>query len=234
MEKLIPIKKRGRSNKDNTNFLYKKGNTFLMDNHRMAAWCWANCLNTDYKYTIIHIDKHYDALGCDIDLLTSRIPNDFKTLSLKDYDELIYNRGFGPSKVFAWDNYIPIFHHFYSYLITNYKFYTHNIGTIAAYMKDCITHYSVYDLIENFPCCSEGITDKLIINVDIDYFFVESLGYSRFLSERVTRKIIDSIMKLADDPKNILTIALSPECCGNWGKSERFVKKYFSKYDIII
>jgi hypothetical protein len=53
-------------------------------------------------------------------------------------------------------------------------------------------------------------------------------------SEYAIERIIDALIKLVNDKKNILTIALSPECCGGWGNSLEFIRKYFAKYGIII
>lgn len=234
MEKLMPLKERGCSFAFNTNFLYKKDNVYLMDNHRMAAWCWAASFDPNAKYTIIHIDKHYDTLGSNLSLLTSAIGRDIKSLSLKEYNKLEFNCGLGPYKVFKWDNYIPLFHHFYADSIIEYLFFTHDVGTIPEYLKKHIQHLSVHKLIEYFPSMFIDYTDRLIINVDIDYFFVESSNFSNYLSDNATKKIVRSIMNLADDPRNIVTIALSPDCCGGWDKAEKFIAKYFSSYGINI
>jgi len=229
MDKLIELQCRGESNKDKTNFLYQRDKVFLMDNHRMAAWCWAQCIDKNFKYTIIHIDKHYDTLGTDTDYLIRRIGTDLNLLTLNKYNDLECNLGLGPRKVITWDNYIPIFHYYNSDSIIKYLFFTHGIGTIPIFFKNWITEKSITDLIEKSPISFCDSANKLIINVDIDFFFVDN---SRFLSDKATMKIIDSIMSLVDDPKNILTIALSPECCGSWNKSEKFISRYFGKYGI--
>ena len=39
-EWLVPFKGRNRSLSFDQNFLWRKDNIFIMDNHRAALWCW--------------------------------------------------------------------------------------------------------------------------------------------------------------------------------------------------
>jgi len=84
-----------------------------------------------------------------------------------------------------------------------------------------------------FACFSES-SERLIINLDIDYFFCDYPEYFMLFSDIAITRLIRDIMNLASDQKNILTIALSPVCCGGWENSLEFIRKYFSKYEIII
>ena len=234
MEKLIDIKPRTGEYCFGTDLLYKKGNIYLMDNHRMAAWCWANYIDDNEKYTIIHIDKHYDTLGNQIKEWTAPIKNGLNNLSLKEYDNIEYQKcEFERYRIFKWDNYIPIFHHYYSNQINGYIFYTHNMGDIPKNLEKHITHYSTYCLVNNFYDYFSEYEDNLIINLDIDYFFCDNPVF-KFLSDYAIERFIEAIMKLIVNPKNILTIALSPECCGGWENSLAFVREYLSKYEIIV
>jgi len=235
MEKLIDNNPKKGSSCFETNLLYRKENIYLMDNHRMAAWCWVNHIDDNKKYTIIHVDKHFDTLGNQIDQWTNPIKSGLKDLSLQEYDSIEYQKNkFEKYKVFRWDNYIPIFHHYYSNLINEYVFYTHNRGTIPKNLEKLITHYPSYNLINDFFAYFSESDDRLIINLDIDYFFCDSPKYFIFFSDYAIKRIIEDIMRLANDKKNILTIALSPECCGGWENSLKFMRKYFSKYEIKI
>jgi hypothetical protein len=234
MERLIDIKQRGSSYCFNTNILYRKDNIYLMDNHRMAAWCWANHIDENKKYTIVHIDKHYDTLGSLLKEWTTPIKNGLKSLSFNEYDSIEFQKNkFEKYKIFRWDNYIPIFHYFYSNQINKYVFYTHNQGSIPENLKKHITHCPAHNLINDFYDCSSESEDNLIINLDIDYFFCSNPHYFIFFSDYAIAKLVESIMRLVIDNKNnILTIALSPECCGGWDNSIDFIRKYFNKYGI--
>ncbi len=235
MEKLIDKYPRNGSFCFGNDILYKKDNVYLMDNHRMAAWCWANHIVENEKYTIIHIDKHFDTLGNQIKEWTSPIKNGLKGLSLVEYDNIEYQKNkFERYKIFRWDNYIPIFHHYYSNQITEYVFYTHNRGDIPTELEKHITHCPSYNLFNDlFDCFSES-KERLIINLDIDYFFCSNPKYFILFSDKAIKRLVKDIVKLASDKKNILTIALSPDCCGGWENSVDFIQKYFAKYDIKI
>lgn len=235
MEKLIDIKPRNSSLCFDTNLLYKKDNVYLMDNHRMAAWCWANHIDENEKYTIVHIDKHYDTAGNQIIEWTTPIKNGLKSLTLNEYDSIEYQKNkFERYKIFKWDNYIPMFHHYYSNQINEYIFYTHNMGDIPENLESHITHCSAHNLINYFFDCLSESKDKLIINLDIDYFFCNNPKYFIFFSDYAIERLIEGIMKLVRDKRNILTIALSPECCGGWENSLKFMRRFFAKYEILI
>jgi len=206
-----------------------------MDNHKMAAWCWADLLDTEEKYTIVHIDKHYDTLDSLLEQWVNPIKDGLKCLTYNEYDTIEFQKNkFERYKIFRWDNYISIFHYFYSKQISQYIFYTHNFGDIPDYLKKQITHCPSHNLMNNFYESFSEYENKLIINLDIDYFFCENPKYFILFSDYAIKKLIKDIMKLVNDKKNILTISLSPECCGGWDNSLNFIKKYFSEYNIEI
>ena len=96
------------------------------------------------------------------------------------------------------------------------------------------THCPSYNLFNYlFDCFSES-NERLIINLDIDYFFCGNPNYFILFSDNAIKRLINDIFKLASDKKNILTIALSPDCCGSWKNSVNFIQKYFARYDIKI
>lgn len=47
---------------DNVLCHFEKQNIYIMDNHRLALWCWINEIDKkDYgKYALIHIDDYFD------------------------------------------------------------------------------------------------------------------------------------------------------------------------------
>lgn len=235
MEKLIDIKERNGSFCFDTNLLYKKENIYVMDNHRTAAWCWANHIDEKEKYTIIHIDKHYDALGNQIKEWTEPIKNGINGLSLVEYDNIEYQKDkFERYKIFRWDNYIPLFHYYHSGQINGYFFYTHNRGGIPIDLKEHIEHCPSYNLFNDFFALYAESKENLIINLDIDFFFCDTPHYYILFSDYAIESLFEGIMTLIKNNNNLLTIALSPECCGGWDNSLAFVEKYLAKYDIIL
>jgi len=58
MEEIIPFKSKNSSFAFNTNLLVKEGNNYLMDNHRMALWCWIQELDLNKVYAMVHIESN--------------------------------------------------------------------------------------------------------------------------------------------------------------------------------
>ena len=207
----------------------------------MAAWCWANSIKHNTKYTLIHIDKHYDLLGSQIQEWTKPINGTLKDLSLDEYDKIEYQHSkYERYKVFRWDNYIPIFHYYFGKQINEYVFYTHKRGDFLKEMESVITECPIYNLFSDFYLVYCKLKENLIINLDIDFFFCpelksESNEYYLLFSEYSIEKFVKEIFTLINKNKNnILTIAMSPECCGGWENSLEFINKYFKKYGISI
>lgn len=235
MDKIIDKHPRNGSFCFDTDLLFKKDNIYIMDNHRTAAWCWSNYIDQNEKYTIIHIDKHYDTLGNQIKEWTDNIKDGIKSLSLDEYDNIQYQHSeFDRFKVFRWDNYIPLFHYFHSNQIIEYLFYTHRRGSIPKNLIQHITHCPAFNLFNDFRDCYTDSKDRFIINLDIDYFFCDHPHYYMLFTDYAIENLIEGIMKIVEDKRNILTIALSPECCGGWGNSLDFINKYFAQYNILI
>jgi len=92
MEKLIDKYPRSGSFCFDNDIFYKRENVYLMDNHPMAAWCWANHIDEKETYTIIHIDKHFDTLGNQLKEWTNPIKKGLKFLSLDEYDNIEYQK----------------------------------------------------------------------------------------------------------------------------------------------
>jgi len=60
---LISWEKRDQSGPVNDNFLWQSDSLYVMDNHRLALWCWWQYLDNNPGYiNFVHIDRHYDAL----------------------------------------------------------------------------------------------------------------------------------------------------------------------------
>lgn len=231
MEKIIPFKGENWSHALKTNLLLREGNTYLMDNHRMAAWCWAQHIDFTQQYTIVHIDKHYDtSTHNQLDIYCQNIKGDLHELSAAEYDEMSYEYCKNEwSPIFRWDNYIPIFHNLYNRNIKEYLFFTQNSGMFWKELEKITGQYSPFNLINDFPDYFEDSKNNLIINLDIDYFFSDYPDYEVVFTNTIIAKIFNNINKLIEVNVSVLTIALSPECCGGWENSINFIRK-FGKY----
>ena len=59
---LLPWKERGASGALKDNFLWRSERLYVMDNHRLALWCWFQHIEEWHNWTYVHIDRHFDAL----------------------------------------------------------------------------------------------------------------------------------------------------------------------------
>lgn len=72
---------------------------------------------------------------------------------------------------------------------------------------------------------------KWIVNLDLDYFFHSSDdGYIQILSDEYIR-ILAQKLRNCKHSINVLTIALSPECCGNWGNAIHALNVFMEAYE---
>ncbi len=236
MKKLIPLVELGSSFSEKVNFLYQYDNLYIMDNHRLAAWCWAQKVDKNLKYKVVHIDKHCDALGNQMESWLKEIKKDLKDLSLQEYLDLKFQKGNDDFKVFNWTNYIPLFYHFYKENIWDFDFYVHQgiPCSIPENLQSKITKCSFFNLINDFPENVLEDFEYFIVNLDIDYFFTDRDDYFEIMSPKTIEHIISAIMNFSKNKNNIVTIAISPECCGGWKNSLDFCHRYLKKYGIDI
>lgn len=65
-EWLVPFARRNASGAYNQNFLWRDGNTYVMDNHRAALWCWLQHITPGERLSLLHIDCHTDTKSISI------------------------------------------------------------------------------------------------------------------------------------------------------------------------
>jgi hypothetical protein len=217
-------KELGESLHENVNILYKEDNIYVMDNHLCAAWCWLDSINVNQSYNFIHIDRHYDLLGFPNTIQTEVIDKniELENLTFEEYQNLKQLGSVGMEwPMFRWDNYIINLQLVFPNLFNTTYFATQHDGT----PKEDFIHREVefLELVSEMDYWIEGYSGW-IVNLDLDYFF------SRFEEEliqiysdeaiRAFAKVIKKCMPNID----VLTIALSPECCGSWEESLRIMQ----------
>lgn len=213
----------GESSSNKVNFLFNKDKIFLMDNHLSATWCWLQKIDFSKKYNFVHIDRHYDLLDfpevIKEDLIEKDI--DIKNITFEDYinlkqtfpQELAFD-----VKLFRWDNYIMHFQNIYPNLIEKTYFITKKIGAKNDFVnyeceiEEFITDYDYW--------LDNNKKNGWIINIDIDFFFSNCKGYLQLYSNEVVEKVAENLMQNLHKI-DVLTICLSPECCGGWENSIR-------------
>ncbi|MBJ8732403.1 hypothetical protein I5372_14180 [Citrobacter freundii] len=227
MKWLIPLVQKKSSWAFNLNFLAQDGNVYISDNHRIALWCWMQHLQPDSDIALFHIDRHYDTLTLH-DPYRSTFPGVFNLKSYRDYLDLEVTVGGKKTPLIQWDNYLSFFisddalqnHIECIYLAT------HKDGTYPENpFKHCFSDVEPYELIECLDSAID-IHNKIIINIDLDYFFTGGHGhYLKFIDDAFIKKLFKTVRTGIDQNKiACLTICLSPECCGDtngsWINSE--------------
>ncbi len=125
-----------------------------------------------------------------------------------------------------WDNYLPIFYKLYPDTIEKYIFATHKVSNGIDKIPN--KEIEILDLHYGLLCMlNEEKEYNWIVNLDIDYYFLnselDSEKYFQFLTDNYILDILDQI-KRGMDRVEVVTIALSPEMCGGWDNSIRITK----------
>lgn len=221
MSFLIPLVTRGESASSTDNVLYNKGNIFVMDNHRLALWCWFQKINKNQRYNLFHIDAHPDMSESAL----KDFNHDLWSLSLLDY-----RTAWQPdinSPLFRWDNYLEIFLKKYPESLGLAVSATHQLGSTKSLSEEV----KCFDLVARLSEIFSGkkyINDlPWIVNLDLDYFFSAQPEKLQLFSDEYIESISKSLqLGLESGLISVLTIALSPECCGSWEKAESMLLKF--------
>ena len=131
-------------------------------------------------------------------------------------------------------NYIDIYRKLSGKHLNKYYFATHHDGHYIEEIESLKPE--IWDLQDNICYWIELEKGQWILNLDIDYFFVERNSKTyQFLTDDYVLSLCKEIEN-AIDRINTITIALSPEFCGGWSESIRIAKiisDYFSlNFDI--
>src|SRR5690606_8870307 len=82
-----------------------------------------------------------------------------------------------------------------------------------------------WELPGNLGYWVESCQAPTILNIDLDYFSCQKTVYDhiQFMSDAYIRQIFSEVKRVLDGGKiAVLTICLSPECCGGWNEAENF------------
>lgn len=218
---LIPLTNRGFSGDSTDNVLYKEKNVYVMDNHRLALWCWFQEIKSGERYNLFHIDAHPDMNESAL----KDFNHDLWKMTLDEYRSTWQADINSP--LFRWDNYLEIFFKKYPELVGHSISATHHLGS----SKGLSEEVKPFDLVKRANEIFSGkkyINDlSWIVNLDLDYFFSSSPEKLQLFSDSYIESIASSIRKGLDlGMIKVLTIALSPECCGSWEKAEELLKRF--------
>lgn len=225
MSFLIPLVNRGDSASSQDNVLWNEGPVYVMDNHRMALWCWFQKIDKTKRYNLIHIDAHPDMSESAL----KYFKHDLWAMSLEEYREAWQKDINMP--LFRWDNYIEVFLRKYPELVGKTVSATHHLGS----SKELSEEVRAYDLVKylNGVFSGERYVNELpwIVNLDLDYFFSAAPEKIQLFGDEFIEGIHHAIrLGLANGMIDVLTISLSPECCGSWEKAESMLLKFGVKF----
>lgn len=210
----------GESGPVKTNFLYKSGKVYIMDNHLCASWCWLQEIDTAKRYNYLHIDRHYDLCESPDEVKSTVIDMgiDIQRLSFDQYTNLSYepwnHRGM-KAKLFRWDTYILNLQQLYPNLFASTTFITKKAGAGTDFVE---YELEIEQFLGEYRHWVSDSKEGWIINIDIDYFFAPIRGHFQLYTDETIRLVAEEVKRYL--PKvDVVTIALSPECCGGWKKA---------------
>lgn len=113
-----------------------------MDNHRAVLWCWLQEVDLKESHSLIHIDRHYDALRGRLDEWMQHLPSRAddidaylsKTYRCEDFD----------CPVICWDNYLSIYLLAFGENLKTFRCLTHDDGDVPEF--DGMMVGSLWDL----------------------------------------------------------------------------------------
>jgi hypothetical protein len=218
---LIPFLSRGDSASSQDNVLWNEGPVYVMDNHRLALWCWFQKIDKTKRYNLIHIDAHPDMSESAL----KYFKHDLWNMSLEEYREAWQKDINMP--LFRWDNYIEVFLRKYPELVGKTVSATHHLGS----SKELSEEIRAYDLVKylNGVFSGERYVNELpwIVNLDLDYFFSAAPEKIQLFGDEFIQEVNKAIrLGLENGMIEVLTISLSPECCGSWEKAESMLLKF--------
>lgn len=206
------------------NFLFLRDNIYVMDNHRLALWCWYQSLKKGEQYNLIHVDAHPDMSVSGLNYFNSQ-NFDLSRMSLDEYRNILDPEINQP--LFRWDNYLRFFMDKSEFIFDSSISFTHKLGSNATLKYDYSTSF-LLKIFGDIFLERKYINDKLwIVNLDIDYFISNQPDKIMMFSDEYIDALIECIIKGCEKKMiEVVTIALSPECCGSWENSLRVFSKF--------
>lgn len=222
-EWIVPFQGRNTSLGLNQNFLWRQGNIYLMDNHRAAAWCWAQHEISLGPHSIMHLDAHYDAAPIREESAKDLAP--LNSLEFEEYSSIMFDDPDIQVPLFTWDNYNSLYQAIHGSNVESWLFSTHKIGSAPTFDFQEVEPSSLISHLTELPDDKEWI-----LNLDLDLF--RSQDGDRFPSEQRPElyALLGQIFARSD--RQILTVATSPECCGSWEVAEELCSEFCDSLEL--
>lgn len=224
-EWLIKWEKRGRSGPVDDSFLWHCNRLYVMDNHRLALWCWWQHLkNNPYRWDFLHIDRHYDALWQEA-RPWSKHHNPQHRLDLSSFRQATFPESGVESKLYRWDAITSALKVLDGDKIDSWAFATAGEGAPLSIPESKLQTISPWDLPAHLRWMAGPTenTQPFIVDIDIDYFthldYDDRVG--QVFSDQYIRELGAAINEgLSNNRFGVVTIALSPTTTGSWELAE--------------
>ncbi|QFT95404.1 hypothetical protein FIU86_21305 (plasmid) [Roseovarius sp. THAF9] len=230
-EWIVPFKGRNHSGSVEQNFLCKAGNVYVMDNHRAALWCWLNELDLTTPHSLIHIDRHPDALQSRLDEWLKHLPS--WAAGIDAYLGKTYQSDDFDCPVIRWDNYISIYLREFGDSLTTFRCLTHEDGDPPNFGHPMYS--SPWELPENLSYWLAEREGPWIVNIDLDYFYCQFESDIRMM---VSDDYIDAVATGLKDAMDrgtigVLTLCLTPDSyTPGWTATETLAARILERLDL--
>lgn len=240
VEWLLPWTRRGHSGPFDDNFLCRVDERlYVMDNHRLALWCWWQHLNESERWSYLHIDRHYDALWQIFDPWPEHHqPEHRKDLNCFRQATVPLDDGFGDTALYRWDTITSALWSLHSNQMGNVSLTDAEDDFPAIPRATTISPWKLpAHLAFLAKPASQELADGCIVDVDVDYFTRRELdgAFGPVFSPSYVREVGRSLKAGLDSGRfGIVTIALSPETTGSWSLAEEqlaYLLEPFSVYE---
>jgi hypothetical protein len=217
-EFLIPFETRSEISHITKGFLWRYENIYLMDDHRYSFLPAIFHLRAEPLINVYHLDRHYDTkvvVEHDISLLQEFVSSH------------VTNDDWMPPQYITWENYLSFFLVLFRRKLRAIKMCTQHVGDLPAVP---IQEIEAYKLLDELQFDFSRHCYRFWVNLDLDFFFAGCHPPCRWIADDLIEKLADIFKQgLEDGTISLLTVAISPECCGGWEPAEKSLKILFDK-----
>lgn len=230
---LIPWNERGRSGPIHDSFLWCSDRMYVMDNHRLAPWCWWQHLDNEPQgWNFLHIDRHYDALWQTACPWQDHYDQSHRS-DLDAYRLARFTDGDTEFELYRWDNIT-------STLLVLDGERIHSWGFATAGKGEPL-HVPNSQTIDpwNLPAYLRWAAEPneqahpFIIDMDLDFFtHCDADGHKgQVFSDQYLHELGSALVAgLTNKTIGVVTVALSPSTTGSWELAEELCWTLLDEY----
>jgi hypothetical protein len=229
---LIPWTSRGKSGAVSENLLWRSGRVYVMDNHRLALWCWWQHFAEAECWEFFHVDRHYDSLWQKFDPWPVNTTAQHRK-DLEAFRSATVHHSGADLELYRWDTVTSALYSLHSNALARVRFATGDEGDrpqipAASFVRP----WSVPGVLRDLAQPAEDLAYPQIIDIDVDYFTYHDLdgAFGQVFSDTYILEIGESLRQGLDSGRfGVVTIALSPDTTGSWPLAERILGLLLSK-----